>query len=148
MSLPKEFFELFGNDLEAEAKRSDPFDRADTLLIKFPIVEQARCNLPDFFDRSGVTAALGKRQAIDGAISTDAGNPAEQRIAGDLAGDETRIELEDDFMFRDFSQIIRIGELAIEDAQLLRRKSDLAEKSRAFPTIVVKDRDFCASLVA
>src|SRR5205807_1039643 len=135
-------------DLEAEAKRSDPSDRADTLLIKFPIVEQARRNLPDLLDRSREATALGKSQAIDGAISTGAGNPAEQRIAGDLAGDETRIELEDDFMFRDFPQVIRIGELALEDAQLLRRKSDFREKPRAFAAIVIKNCDRFAGLVA
>ena len=51
-------------------------------------------------------------------------------------------------MFRDFSQVIRICEFAIEDVQLLRRKSDFYEKPRTFAAIVIKDRDFCAGLIA
>src|SRR6266404_1173096 len=128
---------MFGDDLEAETWRCVAFDRGDALLIEFPIAEQVRCNLPDFLDRSRVTAALGKSQPIDGAVSADARNTTKQRIAGDLAGDETRVELEDDFVLRHFFQVIRIRELAIEHAQLLRRKFDFREKPRALAAVVI-----------
>ena len=114
--LPEELLELFGDDFEAEARRSDAFYRDDALLIEFLIGEQTRCNPPDLLDRPRVAARVGKREAIDRAISADAGNTTKQRIARNLPRNKTGIELEDDLMPGDFSKVIRVRKLSIVHA--------------------------------
>ena len=100
-------------------------------LITFFVHKQPERSFADLLDRAVETAALRKRETIDRAVSADARNAAEQGVASDLSGDETCVELEDDFVPRDLAQIIGIGQFPIENAQFPGAETKAREKPRA-----------------
>ena len=53
-------------------------------------------------DRAIRTTAFGKTQPVDRAISAGTRNATEQGVACDLAGNEAGVELQHDFVPRDF----------------------------------------------
>src|SRR5204862_3536884 len=134
-----EFGEVFRDDSETEKFHCGRNQSGDAGPIKFSIRQQARSNLLNLLDRPPEAAAFGKSKTVDRAIAAHTRNAAEQCIARDLSGNEARIQLQDNFVARHFSQVIRIGEFFRADAQLVRAKSDFGKKPRASPAIVIEN---------
>src|SRR6185436_14278351 len=95
-----------------------------------------------------MAAGFGKREPIDRSVSADAWNAAEQGIAGDLSGDKTCVELENDSVARNFAEIIRIMQLPIEDSQPPGSEPKRREQARAFGSVEIKNSDFDAGGLA
>src|SRR5205085_12327297 len=98
--------------------------------------------------RTRETARLRKRQSIDRAIAANAGDAAEQRVACNLTRDKTGVELQDDFVPSQFSQIIGIRQLPVQNAELLGAEPQLGKKSSAFAPLVVENGDGLAGGLA
>ena len=113
-----------------------------------PVSQQTERGLSDLVDGAGETGDFRKSEAIDRAISADAGNPAKQRVARDLSRNKTGIELEDDLMPGDFSKVIRVRELSIEHAQFFRSQSDSGDQACSFASIEIEDRNLFSGLLA
>ena len=92
-----------------------------------------------------MAAEVGKSEPINRAVAADANSSGKQRVARDLPGNAASIELEDDFMARDFAQIIRICLALLVHAQFAGWEFQFGEELFAFSAIEIENSDRLAT---
>jgi len=82
------------------------------------VFKKVRGDFAEVLGGAGLAAGVGEGDAVDGAIAAHAWDAAEEGVAGDLAGDGAAIQLEDDAMAGDETEVIGIREAVFDDLRV------------------------------
>src|SRR2546423_2452548 len=104
----KKFRELRAYCFKGEPLSSVHLRFAHNRFAQAWIFQQLEGHGSDFADRSSFTAGFGKRNSVNCAVAAAAWNPAEKRIACNMARDMTTIELQHNLMSGYIAQVIPV----------------------------------------
>ena len=100
--------ELLSHGLKGELLQRAPLRFGHDRAAGIDVVQQLQRDGSDFVDRASFAASFWKRDSFNRAVAARANHPAKKRVPRDLSRHSATVELQNDFMFRDFAQIIRV----------------------------------------
>src|SRR5678816_1814243 len=136
----EQFAELSRDDRKGQAVAGEGHGALDDIRAIVRMFEQARREIEELLGAASVTAQLRENQPLGGAVATNAGHATQDRVARDLSRDSARIQLPDDLVLCEKSQVAGIRQPLFDDSQQAVRKAQPIEQTPSAPAIAVEDR--------
>src|ERR1700730_2032862 len=140
--LGEEILQLFSTGAERELFHPAPLGLDDRGRAHGCVLEQLERDGMQLFDAAPFAAEIWKSDSLDRAVAPDANCPGQQRVARDLTGNAAAIQLQDDFVFGDFAQVLGVGFALIDHAQLFFGEFHFGKQFRAFASVEIENGDW------